>query len=293
MNKLEIKDYESEWSINLGKVKIIINRNQEHIYRLIRTLEHHFNKDNVSEYEESQKDISLKFNEKQINFKEFQLIEVNQNSNVDDELKVGVKSIVYRYLELKLENIEFTDEFNLLNQGFSIMTDEILKEFEVSELDTSINFKLPQLNKKTIIKLIDAYLIKEDCYALDFDLSLNEKIRLLIRLINQVTTLDKEKRYLVILRVNNLNEDIYKAINEVNSDFVNMIIIADQIECSVSVQDVFYVGSNKIDFSDDEDIFQNLVIDMGLFLDVDDAMSSLEIILKNRIETKKLFDLLN
>jgi len=132
MRKVEISDYEEAWKFSIDRVKIIQGDNK---YRLYKSLQHQMMKEDASEYESERNDqLEIKINGQKLDTKINKIYLLNLFTNFDDELKLSARSILVEYLESHLKDVDYQDEFIMLNQSidFRLSTNVSMVFFYIS-----------------------------------------------------------------------------------------------------------------------------------------------------------------
>ena len=150
MRKIEISDYEDTWSFSIERVKIVQGENK---YRFFKALQHQLLKEDASEYESEQNQRNeMKINGQKYDTKTNKIFVLNPLSNFDEELKLTAKSLLVEYLDSQLKDVDYQDEFIMLNQSIEVINQELYDELSVESFETKLSFCLPSFTLKTLIK---------------------------------------------------------------------------------------------------------------------------------------------
>lgn len=293
MNKITIQDYKDSWNINIDKFKVLYSKNQEEKYRIIRTLKHVIQKEEKSEYEStSSTPIDLIINEKKLDLKNLKMYMFTTESNFADDFKISSKSLISDYLETVLQNVEYTDEYQMLESSMKLFATELLSKFSIISKDNSLNFSMSTLSVKLIMKLIEIYLIKNDAYSLDFDFSLLEKLEFINELVKKISSIHIEQRILLIVLLDELDDKYYDLLSTHEIENLHILCFVNEVDCSINMNDLLIIGKSSIDFSDDEQLFEKLIIEQGLYNDLTELKIDISEKLRNKLETTKLINFL-
>lgn len=287
--EIMLYDYNQNWCFSIDKIKIILGKER---YRFFRALKHQFLKEEKSEYETSiDSELSIKVNNQRFDSKNYKLYLVDLNSNIDDEVKLSSKSMFTEFLESKLKAVDYEDEFIMLNQSIDILNQSTLEDISITFNDVKIIFELPKFSFKTLIKSLTSSQLKNDVFSLDYDLSLEEKLELYLNVIESIALENKTRHHTLVLVVDKLPKSIYNKIEQSLPDNLNIILFAHNFEYDVVYKDIFIIGNGSLDLSNDEDIYNHLVIDKGLAVDLDSVINTLIKMCSPLAETSKLLDL--
>lgn len=293
MNKITIQDYKDSWNINIDKFKVLYSKNQEEKYRIIRTLKHVIQKEEKSEYEStSSTPIDLIINEKKLDLKNLKMYMFTTESNFADDFKISSKSLISDYLETVLQNVEYTDEYQMLESSMKLFATELLSRFSIISKDNSLNFSMSTLSVKLIMKLIEIYLIKNEAYSLDFDFSLLEKLEFINELVKKISSIHIEQRILLIVLLDELDDKYYDLLSTHEIENLHILCFVNEVDCSINMNDLLIIGKSSIDFSDDEQLFEKLIIEQGLYNDLTELKIDISEKLRNKLETTKLINFL-
>lgn len=293
MNKITIQDYKDSWNINIDKFKVLYSKNQEEKYRIIRTLKHVIQKEEKSEYEStSSTPIDLIINEKKLDLKNLKMYIFTTESNFADDFKISSKSLISDYLESVLQNVEYTDEYQMLESSMKLFATELLSRFSIISKDNSLNFSMSTLSVKLIMKLIEIYLIKNEAYSLDFDFSLLEKLEFINELVKKISSIHIEQRILLIVLLDELDDKYYDLLSTHEIENLHILCFVNEVDCSVHMNDLFIIGKASLDFSDDEQLFEKMIIEQGLYNDLTELKFDISDKLRNKLETTKLINFL-
>lgn len=290
MREIIFEDYNQKWCFSIDKIKIILGKDR---YRFYRTLKHQLQKEDKSEFEvEIKPELSVKMNNQRIETRSQKLFIVNFDSNFDDEVKLSTKSLFIEYLDSKLKMVDYEDEFIMLNQNIDVLNQSILDDIAVVSDDVKIIFELPKLSYKTLIKNIVSNQLKSDTYSFDFDLTLEEKLNLYLNVMYQLALENNTKTYILIIVVDKLPRNIYEKISLHEISNLSIIIFAHSFGYNVRYEDIYMIGDKSIDLANETDIYDYLIIDKGLTVDLKSANDLMMKLCNPLNETSKLLDLI-
>lgn len=269
MRKIEITDYEESWSFSIDHLKIIQGEKK---FRLYRSLFHQLMKEEMSEYEsESNVRLDIKVNGQKYDVKTNKIYQFGIFSNLDEEIKMSAKSLLFDYLNSQLKEIDYQDEFIMLNQSIEIINQEVLDEMSLDVDDSKLAFKIPPFTLKTLIKSTVAEIYKNELHAIDYDFDLNEKFSIYFDIWNRIAVRNPSRNYIVLIVIDELTHIMYQNLKKLETSNLQFILFVDRLQCRVDYHDVYMTGKMKIDFSDEESVYGNLVIEEGFAQDLDDS----------------------
>ena len=285
MRKVEISDYEEAWKFSIDRVKIIQGDNK---YRLYKSLQHQMMKEDASEYESERNDqLEIKINGQKLDTKINKIYLLNLFTNFDDELKLSARSILVEYLESHLKDVDYQDEFIMLNQSIDLINQGIFEDLCIESNDSKMMFALQPFTLKTLIKSSIAELYKNELHANDYDLTLNEKMILFFTVLNRISLKNQSRNYIVLVVIDELTSIIYEELISSSNANLQYVVFVNDLHCVVNYQDLYVVGKIKMDFSDEESIYENLVIEKGIAQDLEDSKRILSDYCNNPRKTTK------
>lgn len=173
MRKIEITDYDDSWIFSIDRLKIIQGEKK---YRLYRSLLHQLMKEEISEFEsESNLQLEVRINGQKYDLKTNKIYQFGMFSNLDEEVKMSAKSLLVDYLDSQLKDVDYQDEFIMLNQSIEILNQELLDELNIESNDSKLVFRVPAFTLKTLIKNSVSEIYKNELHSNDYDFNIDEK----------------------------------------------------------------------------------------------------------------------
>jgi len=148
-------------------------------------------------------------------------------------------------------------------------------------------FALQPFTLKTLIKSSIAELFKNELHANDYDLTLNEKMILFFTVLNRISLKNQSRNYIVLVVIDELTSIIYEELISSSNANLQYVVFVNDLHCVVNYQDLYVVGKIKMDFSDEESIYENLVIEKGIAQDLEDSKRILSDYCNNPRKTTK------
>lgn len=260
MEKIDIKINKYNFSFGIDKVKFLVSRAPEKIFSVIQAIRKTINKINDSEYEiENTVNKRFLINDKQINLKENLFFFINNHFDLEKDLKLQSKSLLGLYIDSLLENIEYDDDLNTINILINDLSNRV-SEYSSENTFQNLNINISELNQKTILKLIEIYLIKEELIQNAYEMSYTENIVFQLELLSFIASKKKNINYWTILEIPVITDSILTAIHKTASN-VKVIAWVESIKCPIQMDDVVLIKNKSIDLSDELQIYENILLD--------------------------------
>ena len=194
MNKMTVSDGMRKWEFLIDRVKFIVGSNQKERHQIHQALRLLQSKSESEWRKETHSEASLLIDDEQLALKKVKFFEVNLNFSIVEDCKMTAKSLIQRYLEIKLGNSEIQETVNTLEILFQALAEEVSDEDVIKLIFDGIN-------GRSLLKLMKPYYIEE--YQKDeFDLTYDELILLQLKLMQYIidAEVSKEKN-LVIMQI--------------------------------------------------------------------------------------------
>lgn len=266
-----------KFSLNIGKdkitfginnIKFLLGTNYIKKDLIVNNIKKHFYKNEDSDYAiENEFKSSFKINDKQINHRQYELIEVNNQFDLNEEQKLKTKSIFTKLLESTFLNIEYNEIVNtisILNDDLANHMNEQLKNF-TTKYDIDIEFE--DLVIKNIIKRVELNFLKDESKINQYDLNYNDKIINQIEIITKIAELNLSKKYLLIVEIPKVTKEIYNSLLVVKQENVKILVCSNDekiYENNIDIKNILSVEKQVIDLSDDVSVYNNIVMNMGI-----------------------------
>ena len=197
MMDLQIKNKNFNIIFYLKNIKIILTNNFEIRDSIITSINSYFNKISDSEYAvENDSSNQLQTDNKRLNISDYNYFYINDQFDIFNDLKLGSKSLMLRYILAKTEKIEYLDEYQSFKTMCQIINDEIN---ELIQDDSNITFNCNlEMEKNKLVKLLSMNLLKDDLEINEIDMSYNDKIIHQIRMIKSIVESNLKKSILII-----------------------------------------------------------------------------------------------
>ncbi len=254
MDKYTIINKNNKIDIIIDKVKIFYGKNYVLKKQIISNLEQLLIKNSISEYAKNNyRELELYINDNKANINQFELYKINSDFDIDTDLKLGTKSLCQKYLEQKLENIEYNDLYNTIKELLKTFDMEYLSSNVDMELNSStISFQIGDLELKQFIKLIKPKLMNEEFEKNYFDLTYEELIEYQL---NMIVALAKniDKTHIIVIDTH-ITKKIYDLIMNIQENNIKFIILQNVVNNSIDLKNYALINTNIIDLADEEKI---------------------------------------
>lgn len=249
----------------IDKVKYVYNDDLLQYWTIKKAFFQMINKKQKSEYANENNIFPALYIDDEAANKYDEFFFVHSNFDIDDDFKLGTKSLVLRYLNTRLncDNDILDNLYHLktmLNYFASLLSDE---RFVVeSSEDTN----------KLITRLMKVIYLKEEFYANASDLDLDELVCFQLRLINEAK--DVGKRTFVLVETPFLNSNIISQINAM--DKCHIIVLFNKVSSNTSFDNNLVVDT--LDLENEEKLYERMML-MSKYYDINEY----------RIQIKKEF----
>ncbi len=258
MIDLEIVSYGTHYKLYLSKIKIFYTQDYNIRYQVIQSFKNYFSKERDSEYTlEMDYKSKLYTDNALLNINDFEFFEISNIFDLKNDFKLGIKSLLYRFLELKMEKIEYTEEYQTLQYVIKDIEESLNDAVEEDNENLFLNFKI-DLEKKQLLKLIIPTIIKNGFEASHMDLSYEEKIQLQVDLISFIIS-KLSKRSIIIVDLPSINEQLIEKL--IDLPFTYVIIFSNVRLKKINNSDYYLCTKEyNLDLSDENEIY-NLLMD--------------------------------
>ena len=246
MNKMTVSDGMRKWEFLIDRVKFIVGSNQKERHQIHQALRLLQSKSESEWRKETHSEASLLIDDEQLALKKVNFFEVTLNFSIVEDCKMTAKSLIQRYLEIKLGNSEIQETVNTLEILFQALAEEVSDEDVIKLIFDGIN-------GRSLLKLMKPYYIEE--YQKDeFDLTYDELILLQLKLIQYIIDAEVSKEQnLVIMQIPMLTESLVERIYKMSHCLV--IAFTDEITENMHMDDLYIVEQDKVDAADVESLF--------------------------------------
>lgn len=238
MNKITIKKGNNKYDITINRVKYVFSSNQDE-FKIKQSFRNYFSK-NKSEFRKENGNFNkVLFNDKDLDVKRTLFVEINSDFSINEDCKLNSKSLILKYLELRLQDMEYFDTINTINLLFESLSEELKDE-------NGLNTLFDAMDYKHLSKLINPYYFDE-LQKDEYDLTFEELLLFQIKLIKYISLNNNFYEYIIVFI--DLDEVTQNLIQQINS----------LLNCYVICFSKNYV----LEMSDDAAIIENEVFDLS------------------------------
>lgn len=238
MNKITIKNGNNKYDITINRVKYVFSSNQDE-FKIKQSFRNYFSKNKSEFRKENGNSNKVLFNDKDLDVKRTLFVEINSDFSINEDCKLNTKSLILKYLELRLQDREYFDTINTINLLFESLSEELKDE-------NGLNTLFDAMDYKHLSKLINPYYFDE-LQKDEYDLTFEELLLFQIKLIKYISLNNNFYEYIIVFI--DLDEVTQNLIQQINS----------LLNCYVICFSKNYV----LEMSDDAAIIENEVFDLS------------------------------
>ena len=248
MNLLTIKNGTNKWNLQMNHVKYIISDSSTN-YTLLQAIRLFNSKDKSENRTENNLSTKIFINEKEIELKNNMFIEISEAYSLNEDKKLTTKSLMLKYLEIKLQNQEYFDTISTIDILLNSLSEEVNDESLLKIMFNGANYK-------QLIKMLSPY-YEDELQKDEFDLTRDELILFQLDLIEYISNHNsKYDNIFVFCKLDNLSDKILQKINKIEN--VKLIIFTNYYSDLMNVQNTSLLQDKIIDFADMEQIYYDL-----------------------------------
>lgn len=193
--------------------------------------------------------------------KDCELININESFNLEEDLKLGAKSLMIKYISNKLVSKEYSDEVVQLNSMFSLLSELIS--------DDMITFIANDLNGKNLPKLMEAKVLKDELISNSLDLTFEEFIEFQVNIVKGIV--NGTKNYLVVINIKLLTQSLYQLFAEL-SNLCKVVVIWEYSNVVLLNNNIYVDG---IDYENEEKLYERMN-NMSNYYNLEEYIKSLK-----------------
>lgn len=280
MNKITVTKKNTTISFSFGKVKCLVGQNIESKDFICRTIKKHFFGIDHSEYDRETDSLTdVLIDEKPLDTKKWKMYEISDHYDIDADLKMGSKTIMLKYIEMALVNIEYDDTLQTINILFNELASIVEEKINQNELKPSLSVEFPELTTKFLIKNMVLNALKDDYKVNGFNLSVEELLSIQIKMCIDIARTNPLYEYLFIIDSNFISFQLMKLVEE--HDLMNLhFIISTRDSIDTTIDNVVSVEKYVIDFANDVDIYNEILMNLEVSLSLDELKEELKLYVK-------------
>ncbi len=238
MNKITIKNGNNKYDITINRVKYVFSSNQDE-FKIKQSFRNYFSKNKSEFRKENGNSNKVLFNDKDLDVKRTLFVEINSDFSINEDCKLNSKSLILKYLELRLQDMEYFDTINTINLLFESLSEELKDE-------NGLNTLFDAMDYKHLSKLINPYYFDE-LQKDEYDLTFEELLLFQIKLIKYISLNNNFYEYIIVFI--DLDEVTQNLIQQINS-LLNCYVIC-------------FSKNFVLEMSDDAAIIENEVFDLS------------------------------
>lgn len=248
MNLLTIKNGTNKWNLQMNHIKYIISDSSTN-YTLLQAIRLFTSKDKSENRTENNISTKIFINEKEIELKNNLFIEISEMYSLNEDKKLTTKSLMLKYLEIKLQNQEYFDSISTIDILLNSLSEEVNDESLLKIMFNGTNYK-------QLIKILSPY-YEDELQKDEFDLTRDELILFQLDLVEYISNYNsKYDNIFVFGKLDNLSDKILQKINEIEN--VKLIIFTNYYNDLMNIQNTALLQDKIIDFADMEQIYYDL-----------------------------------
>ena len=248
MNLLTIKNGTNKWNLQMNHVKYIISDSSMN-YTLLQAIRLFTSKDKSENRTENNISTKMFINEKEIELKNNMFIEISEMYSLNEDKKLTTKSLMLKYLEIKLQNQDYFDTISTIDILLNSLSEEVNDESMLKIMFNGANYK-------QLIKMLSPY-YEDELQKDEFDLTRDEMILFQLDLVEYISNHNsKYDNIFVFGKLDNLSNKILQKINNIEN--VKLIIFTNYYKDLMNVQNAALLQDKIIDLADMEQIYCDL-----------------------------------
>lgn len=247
MNKITIKNGNNKYDITINRVKYVFSSNQDE-FKIKQSFRNYFSKNKSEFRKENGNSNKVLFNDKDLDVKRTLFVEINSDFSINEDCKLNSKSLILKYLELRLQDREYFDTINTINLLFESLSEELKDE-------NGLNTLFDAMDYKHLSKLINPYYFDE-LQKDEYDLTFEELLLFQIKLIKYISLNNNFYEYIIVFI--DLDEVTQNLIQQINSLLNCYVICFSKNYVSEMNDNVAIIENEVFDLSNIEEVYVNI-----------------------------------
>lgn len=248
MNLITIKNGTNKWNLQMNHVKYIISDSSMN-YTMLQAIRLFASKDKSENRTENNISTKIFINEKEIELKNNMFIEISEMYSLNEDKKLTTKSLMFKYLEIKLQNQEYFDTISTIDILLNSLSEEVNDESMLKIMFNGTNYK-------QLIKMLSPY-YEDELQKDEFDLTRDELFLFQLDLVEYISNHNsKYDNIFVFGKLDNLSDKILHKMNKIEN--IKLIIFTNYYNDLMNVQNAALLQDKIIDFADMEQIYYDL-----------------------------------
>ena len=261
MKRIQCYINQHEYDMNIQNYKILYGNRYDDVYEAFKCIRSYFNKTTLSEYsKENSNYCNLKLNDENVDIKNTLFFEINSNYDFSLDAKMNSKSIILKFYETCLENIEYDEGFTTLKELLiSLINIDLEETLSISLNDEKEIHMIAQnddFNFKSLIKLIIPTIIQSGMELNNIDLSYETIILLQLEMIKRIAS-KSTKEIIILSELPLITSKIYHKLEEMPEN-ISMIIYNNSYYYEIPIENMVLLDFNWLDLANENDIYEYL-----------------------------------
>lgn len=271
MKKLTIGNNQGKIDLNINQRKWVIGTNEERKFQIKKLIKLYFSKTESEERKENENEAYLKIDGAPVDTKRTFLYEINESFSINEECKLGAKSLLAKIIECRLGEMDLFDTINTID----ILFESLSEEMEDEQFNIKVEFS--KMVAKQLIKLMKPYYIDE-LQKDEFDLSLEELYSFQIQLILELQKYYQYEEYIIIVDKRVISQSLLDKLSQLEDTYC--IIFTNHINEDLKIEDIALNEDTLLDLSDNENVYALFGEVNGVRLSYEEVNKMIEIYLK-------------
>ena len=246
MNLIHIKNGSVNKEFQINQVKYLLCKNNDD-YPLYSTIRQFVSKEHSEYREENDVKAKILIDDHELSSKNNLFIEITDTYSFHEDQKLNSRSLMLKYLEIKLQLTDFFDTINTIDILFHTLSDEFNENSAFKVLFQTVGYK-------QLVKLLYPY-YGEDYQKDEFDLSLTELLSFQIQLIEYIAKHNtKYDNIFVYGRLHNPKQCIVEQLNSLKE--CKTMIFTDYFNGAMQLNDICLIERDLIDLANREAFYR-------------------------------------
>lgn len=239
MNLLNITNGLRDWEFQINTLKYIICNSNDY-YPMYLCMKQVCDKEKSEYRNENNLKAKISIDSKELDIKHNLFIEISDTYSLNEDKKLTNKSLILKYLELKIQHQDFMETINTIDILLHTLSEEMNDESILKVIFNSIGYK-------QLIKMLTPY-YENEFQKDEFDLSIDEIISFQIQIIHYISLNNtKYDNIIVYARLDYLSEYIIKKLISLTN--CKVIIFTNSYNQTIQLENLCLVENDFIDFA--------------------------------------------
>lgn len=239
MNLLNITNGLRDWEFQINTLKDIICNSNDY-YPMYLCMKQVCDKEKSEYRNENNLKAKISIDSKELDIKHNLFIEISDTYSLNEDKKLTNKSLILKYLELKIQHQDFMETINTIDILLHTLSEEMNDESILKVIFNSIGYK-------QLIKMLTPY-YENEFQKDEFDLSIDELISFQIQIIHYISLNNtKYDNIIVYARLDYLSEYIIKKLMSLTK--CKVIIFTNSYNQTMQLENLCLVENDFIDFA--------------------------------------------